>query len=145
MQKSTNQGGSHEFIETAQSFRHFQALSNELQTPKFLVCAADLRRPAANFSASLSNSNVSYFVGVDAREWEPQMLLTGDRNLTNRSTLRNGILLVGTNDSPTWTRAMHRLQGNAGLGDGSVQHFSDQRFRQFLIDTGVSTNRLALP
>src|SRR5688500_16889126 len=38
---STNDGGTMEFIQTSEVFRHFQALSNELGTPKVLVCPAD--------------------------------------------------------------------------------------------------------
>src|SRR5690349_14906480 len=52
--------------DAADAFRSFQVMSNELNNPKILVCAADPdRQPAANF-IRFSNRNVSYFVGVDA-------------------------------------------------------------------------------
>jgi hypothetical protein len=36
-------------------------------------------------------------------------------------------------------------QGNIGLTDGSVSQTDDQLLVQKLIETGVATNRLALP
>lgn len=54
-----------------------RVMSNELNTPKILVCPADQRRVAATvFDLTaprpalpfVNNSNVSYFVGVDASE-----------------------------------------------------------------------------
>src|SRR5277367_1938035 len=58
-------GGTKEFDTGADTFRHFQVMSNELSTPKILICPADIRTIAANF-VSLKNKNVSYFVGLDA-------------------------------------------------------------------------------
>jgi hypothetical protein len=36
-------------------------------------------------------------------------------------------------------------QGNVGLADGSVQGFSSTALRRALENTGVETNRLAMP
>src|SRR5436190_12626923 len=51
-------------------FRHFRALADELRTPRVLTCPADSRRTAANF-VTLSNENVSYFVGLNAELSQP--------------------------------------------------------------------------
>ena len=40
---------------------------------------------------------------------------------------------------------MHVLQGNAALGDGSVQHFNTSRLRQALKNAGDSRIQLAFP
>jgi hypothetical protein len=59
------------------SFRHFQIMSNELNTPKILVCPADpSRQPAPNF-ASLQPNNVSYQVrsGTNISEAAPEQIL----------------------------------------------------------------------
>src|ERR1035438_7305571 len=55
MAVSTNKGGSMEYA--CDVFRHFQVMSNELNTPKILVCPADDRTAAASF-AKLKNQNV---------------------------------------------------------------------------------------
>ena len=117
---STNKGGSKEYVIGGNAFRHFQSLSNQLNTPIMLICPADTRSPAKNF-AGLSNSNISYFVGVDAEETMPQMILSGDRNLVvNGSPVASGLLLLKSNDVVAWGTNMHNGQGNVGVADGSV-------------------------
>jgi hypothetical protein len=73
------------------------------------------------------------------------MFLTGDRNLTNGTLLLNGILELKSNSAAGWTEKIHELQGNVGLVDGSVQSFSTSKVREALNNTGVATNRLAMP
>ena len=124
-------------------FRYFQALSNQLSTPQLLICPADNRTPATNFG-SLSNTNLSYFVGLEATDTEPQMVLSGDRNITNGPLPPNRIMTITSNSVVGWTRQIHQLQGNIGLADGSVQQFSTSHLREAL--SGISgTNRLAMP
>jgi len=69
---SASKGGSLEFAETPDVFRHFLAASNELHSPKILACPADLETRKETYWTNLSNVNVSYFVGLDAREELPQ-------------------------------------------------------------------------
>jgi prepilin-type processing-associated H-X9-DG protein len=142
MAVSTNKGGSMEYA--GDVFRHFQVMSNELNTPKILVCPADDRTAAASF-AKLKNQNVSYFVGLDAEETRPQMLLTGDRNVTNGIAPEHSILKLVPDQPAGWTEAMHNGVGNIGLADGSVQQVSIPGLQQMLQKTGDSTNRVALP
>ena len=69
MQYPKDRGGTRELIGTGQVFVHFRALSNELQSPKILVCPADKQKMVApNFGEGFSDANVSYFVGLDAKE-----------------------------------------------------------------------------
>ena len=96
MQVSITNGGAREFIASGEVFRQFQVMSNELVTPFILTCPADRRGPAMDF-ASLANINLSYFVSVDAGEEHPQMVLAGDRNLTNGSPPVKGLLTLTTN------------------------------------------------
>ena len=72
-------------------FRHFAALSNELSTPKIVVCPSDTRQIATTFATNVTgaaaqgavtfsdNERVSYFVGMDAGETKAQSWLSGDR------------------------------------------------------------------
>jgi hypothetical protein len=142
MALAADQGGSLEHAEDGEVFRHFQVLSNELADSRFLICPADFRQPAIGFPGGLSNTNLSYFVGLDASDTNPQMLLFGDRNLTNGPLPPNRILVLKT--PVGWTSEMHRFQGNIGLADGSVQQFSSTSLRTALRNTSV-TNRLAIP
>ena len=144
MAVSTNKGGTMEYAEDGNAFRHFQVMSNELSTPKILVCPADNRTAAASF-ARLENQNVSYFVGLNAEETRSQMLLTGDRNVTNGIAPEHSILKLVPDQPAGWTEAMHNGVGNIGLADGSVQQVSIPGLQQMLKHTGDSTNRVALP
>ena len=139
-------GGTLELSTGADTFRHFQVMSNELSTPKVLVCPQDTRTAAASF-VRLKNQNVSYFVGLDASEMNPQMLLSGDRNLTGPTEPENGVLKLVPGDAVSWTAAIHINQGNIGLADGSVQQCSNSALREALKNSGEATNtwRISLP
>lgn len=127
-----------------EAFRHFQILSNELVSPLVVVCPADTRRPAKDFGPSFSNTNVSYFVNLEATNDPPQMFLAGDRNITNGAPPINGILTLTTNSVVGWTHEMHNLVGHVLLADGSVQQLSRSKLNQSLRFSG-GTNRLAMP
>jgi prepilin-type processing-associated H-X9-DG protein len=146
MDVPTAKGGTMEFSTGADTFRHFQVMSNELSTPRILICPADVRVAADNFT-SLKNQNVSYFVGLDASEESPQMLLDGDRNLTGGSAPENGILKLVPGGPVGWTTAIHNNQGNLGLADGSVQQLFNFGLRAALQNSGNATNiwRISLP
>ena len=149
-QVSTNRGGTMEFAASSEVFRHFAVMSNELSSPRILICPADRERLRANtFFPALANSNVSYFVGLEANETRPQSILTGDRNIMGGVT--NGALLsFRSNDVPQWASSIHTNQGNIALGDGSVQQLTDQTLARqfqttFLAQASMTTLRLAIP
>jgi len=142
----TAQGGTKEFDTGADTFRHFQVMSNELSTPNILVCPADTRTVANNF-VRLKNQNVSYFVGLEANDANPQRFLDGDRNITGESDPGNGILKLVPGQRVSWTQIIHVNQGNIGLSDGSVQQLSNSGLREALRNSGNTTNtwRISLP
>jgi len=146
MEVSTNRGGTAEFDTGADTFRPFQVMSNELSTPKILVCPADIRTAAAEF-VRLKNQNVSYFVGLDASGEFPRRFLDGDRNLAGNYLPENGILRLIPGEDARWTGTMHVNAGNAGFADGSVQQLSNSGVREALRSSGGHTNlwRIALP
>ncbi len=125
-------------------FRVFQVLSNELSVPKTVICPADTRVAATNWSV-LQNSNISYFVGLDAHDTKPNMMLTGDRNLALDGRLLSGAVRSGTNSLVAWTKDQHRENGNIGLADGSVQQVTTALLRQQLKNSGDATNLLVFP
>jgi prepilin-type N-terminal cleavage/methylation domain-containing protein len=146
MEVSTNEVGSLELVQTETPFRHFAALSNELSTPKILVCPADKKRKAVTNFLSMRQVNLSYFVGLDATTGLTNAFLSGDRNLTtNGRPVKPGLVDLTTNIVVGWTAEIHNLEGNIALGDGSVQQFSSARLAPALRGTGLVTNRLAVP
>ena len=146
MDVSTSAGGTMEYTDGANTFSHFQTMSNELSTAKILICPADTRAVAGNFTR-LKNQNVSYFVGLDADESQPQRFLDGDRNLTADNAPENGILKLIPGQQVGWTETIHVNQGNVGLSDGSVQQYSNAGLQNALKNSGDPTNtwRIWLP
>jgi prepilin-type N-terminal cleavage/methylation domain-containing protein len=145
-QVAETNGGTMSFITGPNAWRHFQIMSNELSTPKFLLCPADdLRTVAATNFNFLSNSNLSYFVGLDSTEDDPQGLFSGDCNITNGTPIKNGILELTTNRPAGWTGGTHVKVGNVALSDGSVQQLSITGLRQGVANSGAFTNHLQMP
>jgi prepilin-type N-terminal cleavage/methylation domain-containing protein len=187
MNVATNQGGSAEFKvvdgnganrpgqSVQYNFMHLAVMSNELSTPKILVCPSDSgRNQATNFahliaSATQSgvnktgNKSTSYIVGYDAQDTFPQMILSGDRNLTNNAPSPattipaagipgNGLLVrFGTNQPPVpnagagYDKNVHQSAGNALLGDGSVQPMTTARLREQFKTSGNDNNDIGIP
>jgi prepilin-type processing-associated H-X9-DG protein len=123
-------------------------MSNELSTPKVLLCPTEVyqtRSLATNFTW-FNNSNLSFFVDVDAsNDLNPWMILSGDHNITNSTSVKNGLLELTTNQLAGWTSEMHNKVGNLALADGSVQQVSITGLRSAIENTGIFTNRLQMP
>jgi len=142
---STTNGGAKELVAPGATFLQFRAMSNELSTPYVLTCPADRRSRASNW-ASLTESNLSYFVGLDAKDAWPGALLSGDRNLSvNGVAVRSGLLELTTNSEVGWTAEMHRGAGNLVLGDGSVQLATTAKLTEQVRHQEIATNRLLIP
>ncbi len=160
MQVPVTNGGTMEVVANGTVWRHFQALSNELNTPKVVVCPSDEREPRTNSLSEAAgitqpdfcdDTAVSYFIGVDSRESQPAMLLSGDRQIVRDDTqLPPGLQLLDANQKLGWPKRLHRKEwdvgkGNIALADGSVQVVDTDGFRLLLQNSGVATNRLAIP
>ena len=143
----------------SQPWMVYRVMQNELNNPKIIICPADDSHtitPNADFTgtpaAPFNNSNCSYFVGRDADETYPAMMLSGDRNMclsSNQANLPNGaygyspasgplgwIVALGTNARPGWTAKMHKGAGNVGLADGSVQQTSSASLQRLVSRNG---------
>jgi hypothetical protein len=148
MAVSVTNGGAMELVATGNVAACFRAMSNELSTPKILLCPQDTHRTGAtNFSVGFGNSNISYFIGVDvANDDNPNLILTGDDNLAiSRVPIKPGILPLFTNTPVTWTKARHKFVGWLGMADGCVQHVTTAGLKNALIQTGTATNRWLIP
>ena len=144
---SVTNGGSKETVATGNVVQTFLLMSNELSTPRILVCPADSSRTAALSFTGLANSNVSYFIGVDVtNEANPKMILSGDGNLqVGGIPVKPGLQAFGARDPVAWTATRHINAGNIGLVDGSAQQVDDSGLTNLLGLTGIATNRFAIP
>ena len=130
MQTPNREGGSMGFINTPGAYHHVQVLSNELVVPRLLVCPLDTRQPASDWSR-LRNSNLSYFIGLEAKPEAPESLLAGDRNVTKVNPTGAPRQYV-INQTASWTEDLHRHKGYVLFSDGSVHLFDDQKLRDAL-------------
>jgi len=142
MQYGADKEGTREAIEKEETWRHFAALSNELSNPKILTCASDDRVRATNF-VELAATNISYFVGLDADEMIPQMILSGDRNVTNGIPAKKGVMELADKAPAGWTGKIHRDSGNLVLADGSAQQTTTPSLRR-QINTANASNHLGI-
>jgi len=170
-------------------YQVFMVLSNELSTPKIVACPSDsLHLATTNFYPNVSTSTaipttglgpgyvandplppafnnfkVSYFLGIDAVEANPQMMLCGDRNIYSTTTPGSAAALpspipnsgygnednatygLGTNfvanaTLPCWTPSqMHQGNGNVLITDGSCQQLSSPKLIQQCQNSGDTT------
>ena len=109
----------------------YLSLSNELNTPKILVCNSDGIKTKAGDFLYIAGANsfgrqqagvdagLSYFTGIDAEETKPQSILSGDRNLTGKKNWTYATDYA--NPDAAFDGLIHVNAGNIGLGDGSVQ------------------------
>jgi len=138
------EGGTQDYF----SMPHLQflAVSNELSTPKTLICPSDRLTTAASswseFSAA-GDLSLSYFAGLCANEQAPGSFLAGDRNiagmappdLCTNSGLMSGWSVVGT---VAWGREMHSGAGNVVGADGSAQLLTTPALVQRIRDTAAN-------
>jgi len=136
----------------------YRAASNELNSPKILVCNSDTGKTRSNvflppggiapagtigfIDGASPNNHLSYFVGTDADETRPSKILSGDRNIGGGvgtdslpGTPGVGSKMAFTTDvqaaNATWDGSVHVKAGNLGLSDGSViQVTVDQASKQ---------------
>ncbi len=146
--------------------RVFQCMSNELSTPKVVICPSDNvhTEAATNFGnasflgaltpSAASIPKVSYFVNGDASEVDPQMVLIGDFNVgtggpnnaaptTTPPYFKTAQLLNNTTVN-TWAWSsgdVHQKAGNIALADGSVQQVTIAGLRSAL---QTSTNTMTI-
>jgi prepilin-type processing-associated H-X9-DG protein len=131
----------------------YLSLSNELRTPKILVCPSDTAKSAANHwggsPGGLANPNyqnraVSYIVALDAFPDDKDALVSGDRNIRPSSisgSCSSGVspcrtLIFGGPLTFGLTSAIHVDAGNFLFYDGRVEELSSQGFARRVSQSG---------
>lgn len=134
---------------------HFRTASNELVTTKVLICPTDRDHTVQEVWAYLAGAeNVSYYVGLSAKESEPMTLLSGDGNVTGgvpHPTLPATLMWVigpGASINPGWAaNTLHHGIGQNLLSDGSVQIMPVAAFAEhiaFILASGSGNNRVVI-
>lgn len=123
----------------------YQSLSNDLNTPKILVCNSDGSKVkagdflnSATGNASFGRQNppeqgLSYFAGTEAEETKPQSILSGDRNIQGnypKDWTYAADYSNGQGPNANWDSGQHNNAGNVGLGDGSVQQLNQATLKK---------------
>jgi prepilin-type processing-associated H-X9-DG protein len=141
---STNEGGTMEFTRAEETFMHFQVLSFFYITPERLTCPSDnARTPAQRFP--ISNSNLSFFINLNAGAPGSGAILSGDRNITGGSNTSQGWITFGANNSVAWETNFHKKTGNILLADGSVTNITSRRLQEKIQGLGTNQLRLLIP
>jgi hypothetical protein len=149
---TSEKGGAKEQTLAGNVVPFFQVMSNELTATKNLICPADANRSVAKDFTTLGNSNISYFVGVDAKQtleqasW--QRWLSGDSNLAVSGTpLKSGLAQFSTNSPIAWIAGRHikgeKVLGNVLRVDGSVDMWTP--LPELLTQNDLAAVRLAIP
>jgi prepilin-type N-terminal cleavage/methylation domain-containing protein/prepilin-type processing-associated H-X9-DG protein len=125
----------------------FRITSNELGTPKILLCPSDSKRTLANDFLTYDANNVSYDLADDANETKPNNILSADRSMSGFefSGLHDNTACYTINrpnggQKAKWDSALCHgpNAGNLGFCDGSVQQASDSLLRTAV--TSIRTN-----
>ena len=136
----------------------FMTMSNELSTPKILACSSDanVTNPATAWGG-VSYKSISYFVGYNSQEANPQNILLGDRNIGTGSATAaaaTSLYTPSANGNPyktvvvnTWNWSqpdLHQSAGNIALTDGSVAQLNPSGFHTALVNAtnGISGNMI---
>lgn len=132
-----------ELVANGAVFPNFQIISNELYTPKLLICPEDKERSyATNFSSSLTDTNLSYFLNIDSIDGNGSLLVCGDRNLTNRPIAGSRFINITKDTTIAWTEEIHSEKGNVCFGDGSAGLYVNQNVSAVIRLAAGMTNRL---
>jgi len=100
-------GGTLELVTNGNALPHFLIATNELNSPKILACPNDPDRSRIAAWESLSLSNISYLIGLNADETKPMTILSGDRTLSTNGVARSGPLVVQNATKVNWAPGIH--------------------------------------
>ena len=113
----------------------FLIASNELVTPKVLLCPSDKDGLLGSSFLNFSVTNVSYDLGNDADEAKSKNILSADRSLMgfefsglpDNTACYTQIGTAAAGQNAKWDKSLCHgpAGGNVGVSDGSVQQFNN--------------------
>jgi len=130
--------------DTADWMDHFRYASNQISAVQILLCPSERDKRAATSWGNVTFDSVSYFVGTQSRESQPQTIVAGDRNVFGGGggTDPYWNKFLGDSIDAAWEDSMHRGKGNLLTADGSVHLTTTLGLREHLSSnlTGGNTN-----
>ena len=144
---SLTNGGAMELASAGNVAAFFQVMSNELSTPRVLLCPKDVEHVRSDyFHTNFTAKNISYFIGLNVATNFPNSIIAGDSNLEQGGhPLTPGVHELTPNIMSVWSATRHNRSGNLLLEDGSVQWLANSNLVRHFQQTGLATNRLAIP
>jgi len=138
-QVSTNEEGTKEFISDNQAVSQFQSLSHYLKDPQIFFCPSEKTRIAAIDNIPMNDSNISYFVNVDAALTSgANTIMTGDRHLqANGNQVNPGTFVYTNGMAMGWTRELHYTSANGPVG---AMSFTDGHVERVVAKTNELTD-----
>ena len=125
----------------------FGIASNELVTPKIVLCPSDAKSELAHDFGRLYPTNVSYSLGDQADDKYPKNILSADRSLSgfditglNDNTACYVFYLINGGKKAKWDKSLCHgpNAGNMGLVDGSVQQLKDAGLLRAILSIGTA-------
>jgi prepilin-type N-terminal cleavage/methylation domain-containing protein/prepilin-type processing-associated H-X9-DG protein len=123
---------------------------------RILACPSDTKSwgliDFKNFISEVTDTNISYFVGVDATLNNPKSILAGDRHLqVNGLPIKPGLLDLRPKSPVGWTEELHyskstsTASGNILFADGHVEFLKSKAMNSVFQSQDLGTNRFAVP
>lgn len=158
----TNSSRTFVFHQVAQYYKagtNHQQISyhtNNGVNPRWFVCPSERNRGdliySKNFASEISDTNISYFVGVDATMSNPKSILAGDRHLQIDGTpVNSGLLDLMPKSAVSWSEELHHSKststtgGNILFTDGHVEFLKSKALNPAFHAQETAANRLCVP
>ncbi len=154
----TNTGDPAELLSHSVAAHHFAKLTPYLRVPKTFVCPTDPQRQAAATDfAGWNNSNLSYFVSLDASLVPVStnvfnLILSGDRHLAfNAHPVKPGLFAATKGAALSWTKELHWVKnqtptlGVLAFADGHCEVVKATTLPATFQRQNLATNRLVVP
>jgi len=148
--------GSLELVSNGLASVQFLTIATNLgNRSQILICPMDKSRQAATNFSRLTNTNISYFLNLDAvtnmkNTLGADSILSGDRNLEFAlKQINSGIFVQTTNTMLKWSEGFHgspnKRYGIFAFADGHAQSVRQEDLNKMLNSQPFATNRFCFP
>jgi prepilin-type processing-associated H-X9-DG protein len=160
MYANEHSGAFPRFVGTNEAWDYFQLAGTRLKVSPVVTCPADEERlkddvsepTFQRFSKAKTSTDQqglqrlsSYFYSLDASAFNPQSVLSGDRNLAIDGQPVTGLTTLNSNTAVSWSTAIHNKKGNISLADGSVRQTTTATLRKAIAAVTNQTQCLIIP
>ena len=144
------------YSQNGTNYQKVDYYTNNGVEPRCLTCSSDTKRYDSvyrkNSISEFVDTNISYFVGIDATLNNPKSILAGDRNLQmDGLPVKAGLLDLPMKSTVGWSEELHYSKsssttgGNILFADGHAEFLKSKTLNSVFQAQGFTTNRLAIP